>query len=136
MDDVTDSAFLTSFTPTNDRRATLPEVAKDPRLQLQASALSPIPQSPDPHSTSTLVEDDEERAELTLSSEQYRQKIEALKNDLGSNWLSALDDENGWQREKDSSPIPQSPMISPPLMSPPLTTGASTPVLTSSRRLG
>jgi Leucine-rich repeat (LRR) protein len=135
MDETADSSFLTSA-PVSDRRTnTLSEFAKDPRLELHAPALSPIPQSPDPHSTSTVVEDEEERAELTLSSEQYRQRIEALKNDLGSNWLSALGDD-GWQREKDTSPIPQSPMISPPLMSPPLISGANTPVLTSSRRLG
>ena len=139
MDETADSSFLTSVQspPLERRTPSLGEYARDPRLELQAPGLSPIPQSPDPHSTSTLVDDvSDDRADLSLSSDQYRQKIEALRNDLGSNWLSALGDD-GWQREKDSpSPLPQSPMISPPLMSPPLTTGANTPVMAGSRRLG
>jgi len=140
MEETVDSSFLTSVqsAPLARRPPSLGEFAKDPRLELHAPGLSPIPQSPDPHSASTLVEDisADERADLSLSSDQYRQKIEALRNDLGSNWLSALGDD-GWQRERDSpSPLPQSPMISPPLMSPPLTASANTPVMASSRRLG
>lgn len=139
-DEHEDPAFVSSVqSPPSERRdPPTVAVARDPRLELQSSALSPIPQSPDPHAIPGVVDilSTDDRTDLSLSSEQYRQKIEALKQDLGSNWLSALG-EDKYTMEKDSpSTLSQSPMLSPPLLSPPLTAVSNTSVLSSTRRLG
>lgn len=139
-DENEDSAFVSSVQNPPLERRVPPSVTvtKDSRLELQSSALSPIPQSPDPHGMPAVVDilSIDDRADLSVSSEQYRQKIEALKKDLGSNWLSALSDDTYTTEKESSSPVQESPLMSPSLLSPPLTTASNTPVLASTRRLG
>ncbi|KAF2234048.1 hypothetical protein EV356DRAFT_447297 [Viridothelium virens] len=58
----------------------------------------------------------EEYVNSTLTGEAYRRKIEALRNDLGNTWLSALGDD-GWAGQKPSGQFPEKD-VSPPAYKP------------------
>lgn len=60
--------------------------------------------SPSPtRTTPDLIADEDspvkEPDEINASSDVYRQKIEALKSDMGNGWLTGLNEEN-WERRK------------------------------------
>ncbi|KAL9088046.1 MAG: hypothetical protein Q9165_006387 [Trypethelium subeluteriae] len=58
----------------------------------------------------------EEYVNSTLTGEAYRRRIEALRNDLGNTWLSALGDD-GWAGQKPSGQFPEKD-VSPPAFKP------------------
>ena len=62
----------------------------DETCSLKSSALPINPGQPDSNKRG---EEAARLAALTMSNEQYRQKIEALKKEYGNGWLSALDDD-------------------------------------------
>ncbi|KAF2154928.1 hypothetical protein K461DRAFT_291830 [Myriangium duriaei CBS 260.36] len=66
---------------------------------IETRALSPSPT----RTTPDLITDEDspvkEPDEINAASDVYRQKIEALKNGLGSGWLTGLNEEN-WERRK------------------------------------
>jgi len=67
---------------------------------ISTRSISPSPARPEPPD---LVSDDDipvrEPEDLGITSDTYRQKIEALKNDYGSNWLTALGEDKADRRK-------------------------------------
>lgn len=105
-----DTPHAESHSPTkpNDSRPSEP-VSSSSQGKQSAPLLPPIetralPPSPS-HTTPDLVEDEDspirEPDEINMASDVYRQKIEALKNDLGSGWLTALN-EDKWDQRRPS----------------------------------
>lgn len=81
-----------------------------PPLDVQSGPLPPrpltptMPDSPPPKNTISAVSNRgrslaTEIQSLNLNGEAYRQKIEALKDEVGSNWLSVLSDQ-GWNEHR------------------------------------
>ena len=68
--------------------------ASDPSEAIHSSTTEPIDVSDKGRSLATEIKN------LNLNGEAYRQKIEALKNEVGSNWLSVLSEE-GWQQHQE-----------------------------------
>ena len=71
-----------------------------------------------------------------LNGEAYRQKVEALKTEVGSNWLSVLSEEGWQQHQKISSPNPQFDHIDVVRPNPPVFRAASQGIVSGSRTLG
>lgn len=73
---------------------------------------------------------------LSLNGEAYRQKIEALKSEVGSNWLSVLSEE-GWQHhQKVPAPSPQYNHIGIMRSETPAFRAASQGIVSGTRTLG
>ena len=71
-----------------------------------------------------------------LNGEAYRQKIEALKSEVGSNWLSVLSEEGWQQHQKLSAPNPQFDRIGVMRPDPPIFRAASQGIVSGTRTLG
>ena len=71
-----------------------------------------------------------------ISSEIYKKKIEALRNDVGNNWLTVLNDD-GWENSK-NAPTSANGDFSPAstIRPSPTTPRASQPVVSGNRTLG
>ncbi|PNS21522.1 hypothetical protein CAC42_1301 [Sphaceloma murrayae] len=85
----------------SEPRPSIPSQGKQSAPLLPPIETRALPPSPS-HTTPDLVEDEDspirEPDEINMASDVYRQKIEALKNDLGSGWLTALNEDKWDQR--------------------------------------
>lgn len=103
---------------------TFPNVHTDPRskptvlppLQIRPDTLSPQPQPPEIIDSAGLFPPDLsdkgrtlvseiQNLNLNVNGEAYRQKVESLKSEVGSNWLSVLSEE-GWNQHHMKPEVP------------------------------
>ncbi len=94
---------------------------------------SSLHRPPLPRASTTSVGRD---ADWDLSSELYRQKIEALRSEVGNGWLSVLS-EGGWEHPQGTHPVPPTEGYPPAstIRSDPATPSAGPPTLVGGGRV-
>ncbi|KAI9847872.1 MAG: hypothetical protein M1838_000706 [Thelocarpon superellum] len=127
-------------------RTTDPAVAIPPRRSSQTHAVAPPPldtaMAPPPMpasvSASAVPLVAKEPPDWNVSSEIYKKKIEALRNDVGNNWLAVLN-EDGWDRAPPATQASPGGDFSPTSTirpSPTTPRAGSQPIVSGARTLG
>lgn len=111
-------------------------------IQMQSTAASELLKDIDPRKCSATDVSDKGRSlatelkSLNLNGEAYRQKIEALKSEVGSNWLSVLSEEGWQQHQKVQAPSPHFAHVGMMRPDPPIFRASSQGIVSGGRTIG